>query len=251
MAGDYNLDLLRCDSSAAIGDIFYLICSLGTFPKITLPTRLTSHSCTLIDNFFCKHSNVFSELKAGILIHKLSDHQPYFLSIPFKYCHVSTVKSSSDSSVKRPLRKSEIPIFKEKVVSHIAQTNFSSDPSLDPNENCDRLCNLLSDAYSTSLQPSKRLGKHKQPRTPWITQGLLRSIRTREGLLRSIRTRDKLYSKILKCDDINKCNNLETQLKNHRKILRRTCNLAKTSYYKNLFDKSKNDYRKMWCNLIL
>ena len=115
MAGDYNLDLLRCDSSAAIGDFFDLICSLGTFPKITLPTRLTSHSCTLIDNFFCKHSNVFSELKAGILIHKLSDHQPYFLSIPFKYCHVSTVKSSSDSSVNGPYVNLKSPYSRRKL----------------------------------------------------------------------------------------------------------------------------------------
>ena len=78
LTGDYNLDLLKCDSNPTTNSFFELLCSSGYFPKILLPTRITSHSATLIDNVFCKHSKYFCPLQSGILSNRLSDHQPYF-----------------------------------------------------------------------------------------------------------------------------------------------------------------------------
>ena len=49
------------------------------FPKVTLPTRLTARTGTLIDNFFVKLSEQSISAHAGIFMSKLSDHQPYFL----------------------------------------------------------------------------------------------------------------------------------------------------------------------------
>ena len=99
-------------------------------------------------------------------------------------------------------------MFKNEVTSRIDETKFIEDQSHGPNKNCDLLCNLLSYAYINSLGPNKQLSKRNQPHTPWITQ----------GLLRYIKTRDKLCAKLLKCKDINRRINLGTQLKNHRKI---------------------------------
>ena len=50
----------------------------GLFPAITLPTRFSEHSCTLIDNIFSsKHACIPS---SGILLSEISDHLPCFAS---------------------------------------------------------------------------------------------------------------------------------------------------------------------------
>ena len=50
--------------------------SSGFYPKITLPTRITNRSSTLIDNIL---TNVYDDNHiSGILINKISDHQPIF-----------------------------------------------------------------------------------------------------------------------------------------------------------------------------
>ena len=46
---------------------------------ITLLTRFSTSNCTLIDNIFCKLSQVTIKSIAGILINQFSDHHPYFL----------------------------------------------------------------------------------------------------------------------------------------------------------------------------
>ena len=50
--------------------------SSGFHPKIALPTRITDTSNTLIDNIL---TNVYDDKHvSGILINKISDHQPIF-----------------------------------------------------------------------------------------------------------------------------------------------------------------------------
>ena len=49
------------------------------FPKITLPTRISDHSCTLIDNIFS--NNIELRETSGILLNQLSDHQMVFTNI--------------------------------------------------------------------------------------------------------------------------------------------------------------------------
>ena len=77
LLGDFNINLLQYNNSSAVRDYLNNIISLGLYPKITLPTRLTDHSATLIDNIFCNCYNDNS-LSVGILLSDLSDHFPYF-----------------------------------------------------------------------------------------------------------------------------------------------------------------------------
>ena len=55
-------------------------------PLITLPTRISEYSATLIDNIFSNGSSPQSQ-SAGILLSNISDHFPYFcfLNDNFKY----------------------------------------------------------------------------------------------------------------------------------------------------------------------
>ena len=52
LPGDFNIDLLKCDSNNNVSDFLDIIYSTNILPNITSPTRLTSCSQTLTDNFF-------------------------------------------------------------------------------------------------------------------------------------------------------------------------------------------------------
>ena len=60
-----------------LNNYFDNIISNGFFPTITLPTRLSNRSSTLIDNIFTNRSN--GNDTAGILTNQISDHQPIFI----------------------------------------------------------------------------------------------------------------------------------------------------------------------------
>ena len=51
IAGDFNIDLLKINNNATLGNYFNSVVAQSFFPLITLPTRFSDHNCTLIDNF--------------------------------------------------------------------------------------------------------------------------------------------------------------------------------------------------------
>ena len=59
IAGDYNIDLLKINDKPIIIEYFDTNTSHGFFSKMTLPTRLSDHHGTLIDNFLCKLCKFF------------------------------------------------------------------------------------------------------------------------------------------------------------------------------------------------
>ncbi len=60
-----------------------MLTSKSFYPKITLPTRLSNNSATLIDNLLCKLTESTIETTTGILTKTFSDHQPYFIKLKY------------------------------------------------------------------------------------------------------------------------------------------------------------------------
>ena len=81
IAGNYNIYLLKVLEKPVFSEYFDAVTARNFSPKITLPTRFSKRSCTLIDNFLCKCSHRLSESIAGILLNKISDHLPYIPSL--------------------------------------------------------------------------------------------------------------------------------------------------------------------------
>ena len=79
LLGDFNIDLLKCDSNKNNSNFLDIIYSTNLVPNITSPTRLTSRSQTLIDNIFSSIIN--GDCIAGNLISPISDHHTQFLII--------------------------------------------------------------------------------------------------------------------------------------------------------------------------
>ena len=80
--GDFNVDLLHYESNNPTREFLDLMFSASLTPQITVPTRLTVRSKTLIDNIFT--NSVEENTISGNLECCISDHLAHFLSFPVK-----------------------------------------------------------------------------------------------------------------------------------------------------------------------
>ena len=79
LSGDFNIDLLKYDSSNKHRDFLNMLTSSGYLPHILHPTRITESTSTIIDNIY---SNNFEDnLIGGNIVVQYADHLAQFLSI--------------------------------------------------------------------------------------------------------------------------------------------------------------------------
>ena len=77
--GDFNINLLNCESHPEYNDFLLMLNSFFLLPHILQPTRITERSATLIDNIF---ANTYAmNAISGNLVSKISDHLPQFLIV--------------------------------------------------------------------------------------------------------------------------------------------------------------------------
>ena len=76
--GDFNIDLLKVDDQSKIDDFYNILCTHFLVPHITLPTRITSGSATLIDNIFSNNLDISGAVSGNLTV-SISDHLPQFL----------------------------------------------------------------------------------------------------------------------------------------------------------------------------
>ena len=123
--GDFNLYLLHYNHHALTQEFVDNLFWHMFFPLITKPTRLTSHSATLLDNIFT--NNPTRKILNGILLNDISYHLPVFAYIyngPLLY-------NLFKKTIKRNFSKSNLSKFQ----SFLAQTNWSNNlAKQDPNE---------------------------------------------------------------------------------------------------------------------
>ena len=82
VSGDFNIDLLKCDTINKYAGFLNSLTSLGFLPHIVQPTRITEYSFTIIDNIY--GNNFTQETSGGNILIKFADHFSQFLSIKKK-----------------------------------------------------------------------------------------------------------------------------------------------------------------------
>ena len=172
VCGDYNIDLLKVKRNKHYCEYFDEIISQGFIPKITLPTRISEHSSTLIDNIFT--SNIDERESSGILLNQISDHQMVFTLIENKsyVTHVPKfveIENNDHHSIQNFVHELEELNVYEKL-----HTSFDSRPE----ENYGILLKLLSTAKDKHL-PTKiiKFNRKKHKKAKWMTNGILKSIK--------------------------------------------------------------------------
>ena len=106
------------------------------------------------------------------------------------------------------------------------------------NYNYEILEHALKETHSKCFPERRvRFNDKKHNKTPWITN----------GILRSINTRNKLYKKLkkTKTDSPNYITN-KTSLNKYRNTLNKTITNAKRVYYKEIFNLYKYHMKKTW-----
>lgn len=232
IAGDFNLNLLNINSpnSLHINEFFNTTTSDGFLPKITLPTRITESSHTLIDNYFCRLKN--DQTTSGILTNKISDHLAYFITLPIKCNH----KYLKEKVRVRKITAHGLTAIGDEIIN--TMTALDLNPQANPDKNYEILTNKLQQSISNHI-PIKEvsINRHKHRKSPWITT----------GIINSIKERDKMYCKQLKAaPHSNEREGMKLALKIYNRILQKTIRKAKFSYYTSHFDQLKDNMKKTW-----
>ena len=80
LLGDFNINLLNYNDHQPTNDFLDSLASNSFIPYILHPTRITSHSKTLIDNIFSNY--ISHEIISGNTTATISDYLPRFLFVP-------------------------------------------------------------------------------------------------------------------------------------------------------------------------
>ena len=92
LSGNFNFDLMHYNEHKLTNEFLDSLTSNSYLPYIIKPSRHTSHSRTLIDNFF---SNVISkDIICGNITATTSDHLPQFLISPNEFADPPSNKSN-------------------------------------------------------------------------------------------------------------------------------------------------------------
>ena len=233
VCGDYNIDLLKVKINKHYCDYFDEIISHGFFPKITLPTRISDNSSTLIDNIFT--NNIEEADISGILLNHISDHQMMFTIVENR-SYVTNVPKFIDIECND---QRSMQAFLSELEDMDIYDKLEQSVDSNPHDNYDRFITLINDAKEKHL-PKKtvKFNKKKHKKSKWMTY----------GILKSINTKDILYKKLVKADihDEIRYSTLKAEFGEYKKILRRSINEAKHLYYARTFALYKNDIKQTW-----
>ena len=223
--------MLNIENDDNINNFYNILISNLFVPHITLPTRITSHSKTLIDNIFSNDPD-FSQGVSGNFTFSISDHLPQFLLMP----KVDNHPPKKHNIQKRNMKN----LDKENFVADFININWRQVLSvglMDTQhsfENFDKKVSEIIDKYV----PLKKLNK-KQFRLqakPWITPGIIKSIKRRDKLLR-------LY---IKSNEPNRKVELHTEYKILRNKITALIRNSKKKHHQKYFIENSKDIRKTW-----
>ena len=109
-----------------------MMCINSFFPKITLPTRYSTYSCSLIDQMFCKvpHKQEI-DISSSIIIRSISNHFPCIVNLRTPWegrkqetlIYTRIINDSAINDFREELSRLDIP-------SRL-NTNLLSDPNID------------------------------------------------------------------------------------------------------------------------
>ena len=230
LLGDFNINLLKSDSDNSVSNFLDILGSFSLLPQIILPTRLTNTSKTLIDNIFIDSSSF--QVSSGNLIYHISDHLPQFSILK----NLKPNSNLKHNKFKRNWSKFD----QENFVLDFLEINWENTLELNKqnvNTSFDNFYNSINNLLD-KYAPLKKLTK-KQIRTmskPWISQ----------GILTSIKKRDHLFKLFIKSKNPIEKSTLEKQYKQYRNLIVCLCRRSKKNYFSHYFKEHSKNIKKIW-----
>jgi hypothetical protein len=227
LVGDFNINLLNFNENSKIRDFLDLHLSNNLVPQITVPTRVTDSSATLIDHIYTNLDN--DKLTAGTLLTDITDHHCNFLLInkwkndPNKEPKYITYRKFNESNI-------------ESLNNALSNTDWSSVLACsNPNVAYDLFIQTYLALFNIHLPlVTKRFNKYKHKLQSWMTKGILKSMKTKE----------KLYLASRKGSSAAK-EKYKQFLSAYNKVIRN----AKKLYWENKFESSAKNIKETWKNI--
>ena len=229
LMGDFNINLLDYGNSVPVNRFVDSLQSLYLLPSISLPTRITDQSRTLIDNIFFTPSKY--KPHSGNLLVGISDHLPQYL-IFVNFC----VEAQREIKYYRKWKN-----FNEnRFIADFEQVDWNGMFQLHSN-NPDGLFELFFEKMNTLIDvhaPLKRLSRKqvKKGGKPWITKGLKTSINKRDQLLNLI---NKEKNEQIKRE-------LQTKHKYYRNQIVKLSRKSKINHFKRYFNDNIKNSKNIW-----
>ncbi len=217
IGGDFNINLLDIDSDL-VSDFLNNLHSLSLHPVISLPTRVSGSSSTIIDNFICDFS--FLPLCSSVIKIDLSDH--YLIEINLPVSIPTVYRFRRNLCIKN----------KAKFSSKLLGANWSQLYSLtDTNTAFNYFLRKFKRIYNKCFPFERTVTARK--RNPWLTPAILKSIRYKNNLFLKAKA-DPTYCPVYKA---------------YRNHLTKLIRQAKFNYHKSTLFQLRNSSRKMWSHL--
>ena len=221
--GDVNVNFLKYNEHANTEDYLNMLYSNNFLPLITKPTRLTDHSSTLIDHIYTNAP--IENTTSGIALADISDHLPVFC-----ICNAPTSKNKHITYY-----RDYSNFCKEQYLADISQINWPDlcSTSTDLHEITCACMNKVKDIVNKHAHLKKATNsKMKQLNKPWLTQGLLKSIKRKQKMYKS-----HFFSKnSMKIKEYKQYSNLLNKMKAK----------AKDKYYNQYFQLYKENLKETW-----
>ena len=231
ITGDLNIDLLKYQSNPNTASFLDNMIVKNLIPKITKPTRKTETSATLIDHIFTNIENTFC--LAGTLLTDISDHYSNFISIKFK----SQQKLFPQTYTYRAITQTSLANLNNSMQEHDWNDIYNASDVNIAYELFEKQLSLLLNTHLPIV--SKKFNRHRHKYQPWITKGILRSLKQKE----------KLYIHMLKAKNTPSFSVKEQKYKRYNSVYNKCVKAAKNIHWKNTFETTKHDMKKTWENI--
>ena len=231
LTGDFNFNLLNTDCDTNVSKFLDIMTDKLLLPVISLPTRVINSSKSLIDNIF---TNVLNpDIISGNIAVGISDHLPSFLIIPKSNVQYIPKKHNL---FKRNTKNLNV----NNLLNDLNQYNWDNDLKFNDND-VNFSFNKFYDYTMTCIDKHAPLRKltnkeFKQRYKPWISTGILNSIKRKHSL----------FKKYINCSDQNQKKHLYGEYKFLRNRINIIINDSKKQHYINFFHDSNTNLRKVW-----
>ena len=222
---DHNLDFIKAHMHIQTSDFIELNLTNDLLPCITKPTRITHKTATLIDNIFVS-LNLQQQLIPFILTDDISDHLPIVAILG----NQRKCLKESKTIRSRNLCDENIDKIKTDLI------NINWDEALD-NKICNDSFNIFHQTLTNCInmhapEEIRKISYKMQVRDPWMTKGLLTSLKKQKRLYR-----EQLHSS----STVSTAN-----YKKYRNTLKSLIRKSKITYLHEKCTEFKRDSRKLW-----
>lgn len=221
IGGDFNIDMLKITQQRT--ELLSLLESYAFKNIINEATRITLHSVSLIDLFIVPADKHI--LESGCLSSDISDHLPIFAFIRDKSNHPpqAILPTRFQNITERSLNN-----FRNEIENHDWNEVLSKP---DANSMYDAFIFDMVNIYNKHF-PCTLPGKHKKSRKPWITN----------HLLKEIKTKNRLYWEFIRTRDTTKLRSY----KSYRNKLNTKLKIAKEEYFAAYFGDAAFNSNLLW-----